>query len=585
MILLEENKPRDLYFIKRLLKYMIIRKKILLLVFLFVILNLLLSFLIPYLISDIIDHYLLESKINSFFLTAGLYFILSFFGAHILTYFSQLLLVNIGEEGLYNIRADVFKKIQELDINFFHTTPKGEILSRMTNDLESMHAILSGQIIFTIYSILLLLGFLIIMFFISPVLMIFSTIIFPLYLLTMFLNKKYIRPFRNKVQESTGKLSSVMTENIKGIKVSNSFARNKENQNEFQEVNSNLSESFIEYGKFEALINPLSDNFSPLTKIVILILGSYVIFTSESSILTAGILLLYLLYIDRFIYPIWVISNIYNQIQMTFASFERIITILDHPIAVRESEHAVPLQISEGLIEMKKVCFTYDENDKPILHDFNLTINPNTTVAIVGETGAGKTTIMNLIARLYDIQGGEILIDHQDIRDVTLASLKKNLRIVLQDPVLFCESIRYNLTYGFEVSDEEIQSILTLLGIDFVLNLPNGLDTVVGERGGKLSLGQKQLLSFARAIIPNPKILLLDEATSSIDPQAELKIQKAMAKMTKNRTCLIIAHRLSTVHQADMIFVIGNGKIIERGTFNQLLEQKGHFHELWQFYS
>jgi ATP-binding cassette subfamily B protein len=515
----------------------------------------------------------------------GLYFILSFFGAHILTYFSQLLLVNIGEEGLYNIRNDVFKKIQELDIDFFHKTPKGEILSRMTNDLESMHTILSGQIIFAIYSIFLLLGFLIIMFSISPVLMLFSTIIFPLYLLTMFLNKIYIRPLKNKVQESTGRLSSVMTENIKGIKVSNSFARNKENQKEFQEVNRKLSESFIKYGRYEAIISPLSNNFSPLTKIIILILGSYVIFTSESSILTVGILLLYLLYLDRFIYPIWVITNIYSQIQMTFASFERIITIIDHPIAVRDTEHAVPLQISEGKIELKKVRFAYDENSIPILHNFNLTINPNTTVAIVGETGAGKTTIMNLITRLYDIQGGEILIDLQDIKNVTLASLRKNLGIVLQDPILLSESIRYNLTYGFEVSDEELQSILTLLGIDFVSNLLNGLDTVVGERGGKLSLGQKQLLSFARAIIPNPKILLLDEATSSIDPQAELKIQKAMTKMIKNRTCLIIAHRLSTIRQADEIIVVGKGKIIERGTFNQLLKQKGYFHELWQFYS
>ncbi len=563
---------------------MFIRRRILLLAFLFIILNLLLSFLIPYLMSYIIDHYLFESRINIFFFSVILYFVLSFFGAHVLTYFSQFLLVNLGEEGLYNIRNDLFKKIQELNIDFFNKTPKGEILSRITNDLDSMHTILSGQVIFTIYSILLLFGFLVIMFSISPVLMLFSTVIFPLYFLIMFLNKKYIRPLRNKVQESTGKLSSVMTENIKGVKVSSSFARSKENQKEFQEVNTDLSEGYITYSKYDSMISPLSDSFSPLTKIIILILSSYLIFTSESSILTVGILLLYLLYIDRFIYPIWVLTNIYNQIQMAFASFERVIAILEHPIAVKEKKHAIPLQISEGRIEMKNVTFAYDDN-RNILDDFNLTINPHTTLAVVGETGSGKTTIMNLIIRLYDIQCGEILIDNQNVKDVTIASVRKNVGIVLQDPILFSESIRYNLTYGLNVSDEELQSTLTILGAEFVFNLPNGLDTVVGERGGKLSLGQKQLLSFARAIIPNPKILLLDEATSSIDPQTELKIHKAMTKMIKNRTCLIIAHRLSTVRQADEIIVINKGKIIERGTFNQLLKQKGRFYELWQFHS
>lgn len=217
-----------------------------------------------------------------------------------------------------------------------------------------------------------------------------------------------------------------------------------------------------------------------------------------------------------------------------------------------------------------------------VLDDFDLSIQPNECIAIVGETGSGKTTIISLISRLYDIQKGSILIDEQDVRDVTFSSLRKSVGVVLQDPFLFSESVRYNLCYGKEASDEEIKKVLKIISADFVYDLADGLDTKVGERGGWLSLGQRQLISFARALITNPKIILIDEATSSIDPQAELRIQRALSKMLEDRTSIIIAHRLSTVRAADRIIVLDKGKIIEEGTFNELLAEKGEFYNLYQ---
>ena len=268
--------------------------------------------------------------------------------------------------------------------------------------------------------------------------------------------------------------------------------------------------------------------------------------------------------------------------KLHFQLFERIVILLDTPPSVKEHIDASPLACHSGKIDLNKVAFSYDEGKSIVLDDFTLSIQPNECIAIVGETGSGKTTIVSLISRLYDIQKGSILIDGQDIKKVTQSSLRKSVGVVLQEPFLFSESIRYNLCYGKEISNEEIKKVLTLISADFVYDLSDGLDTNVGERGGWLSLGQRQLISFARALITNPKIILLDEATSSIDPQAELRIQRALSKMLENRTSIIIAHRLSTVRAADRIIVLDKGKIIEEGTFNELLARKGEFYSLYK---
>jgi ATP-binding cassette subfamily B protein len=561
------------------MKYLVIRKLLLFITFLIIILDLFLSLILPFIISRLIDNYLIENKKNLFLVGVVSFFLLSFFCKRFMMFFSQIFLANIGEEALYNLRSDSYKKLQELDMVYYNKTSKGEILSRMTNDLDSISTILSGQIIFAVYSILLLVGFLGIMVSISPILMFFSAIIFPLYILTIVLNKKFARPQRKIYREQLGKVSSVMTENITGAKVSSSFARSKANLEEFTKINQAFSDSLLTYFKIDALISPLNGNFRELTKLFILIIGSYLIIISNSSVLTVGTLFLFLLYIDRFIFPIWILTNLYNEIQLAFASFERIIEILDHPVAVKEKPYSLPLQINEGKIEIKDLTFSYDNVE--VFKNFNLAINPNKSLAIVGETGAGKSTLISLISRLYDVQEGSITIDGQNIKDITLSSLRNKIGVVLQDPILFSESIRYNLCCGVDVPDEKLINILTLLGADFVFGLPSGLNTVVGERGGRLSLGQKQLISFARTLITDPKILLLDEATSSIDPQAEINTQKAMKKMMENRTNIIIAHRLSTVSQVNEIIVLDQGKIIERGSFNQLLELKRHFYELY----
>ena len=258
--------------------------------------------------------------------------------------------------------------------------------------------------------------------------------------------------------------------------------------------------------------------------------------------------------------------------------------LLDRPISVSEKTEAEICNCENGKIILDGISFSYKEKSQKILESFNLTIKPNECLAIVGETGSGKTTIINLISRLYDVQQGRVKIDDQDVKEVTLSSLRQKIGVVMQEPVLHSESIRYNLCYGVneEMNNEYLNSILKIVGADFVFDLPDGLDTLVGERGARLSLGQRQLIAFARALVPNPKILLLDEATSSIDPQAELKIQRAMSKMLKDRTSIIVAHRLSTVRKADRIIVLNNGQIKEEGTLNELIKLKGRFYNLYK---
>jgi ABC-type multidrug transport system fused ATPase/permease subunit len=297
---------------------------------------------------------------------------------------------------------------------------------------------------------------------------------------------------------------------------------------------------------------------------------------------TVGSLVLFILYLNSFLEPLVIIAGLYALIQTSFSAFERIVILLDTPLSVAEKIDAEPLDCHSGKITLNKVTFSYGEGESMVLDDFDLSIHPNECIAIVGETGSGKTTIISLISRLYDIQEGSIQIDGQDIRNVTLSSLRKSVGVVLQEPFLFSESVKYNLCYGKEASNEEIKEVLKLVSAEFVYDLPEDFDTKVGERGGWLSMGQRQLISFARALITNPKIILLDEATSSIDPQAELRIQRALSKMLENRTSIIIAHRLSTVRAADRIIVIDKGKIIEEGTFDELLALKGEFFSLYK---
>jgi len=397
----------------------------------------------------------------------------------------------------------------------------------------------------------------------------------------MVINKYYFRPKLAIFRKTNAKITSTMTENIMGARVSRSFAREDYNQEEFETVNKQYTKDLIDAYKASAFINPFYEYSGTVMSVIILVVGGIMIINQIGG-LTAGILVLYILYISQFAVPLMELVTVYGEIQSSFAAFERICSLLDQKVSIKEKIGAVPLIISEGRIEFINVKFAYTEKSPVILDDFNLVIEPGETLAIVGHTGAGKTTTIRLVARLYDVKSGKVTIDGMDVRDATLSTVRGSTGYVLQEPFLFSESIRYNLCYGKKVPDEELRSILSLVGADFVFDLSNGLDTVVGERGSRLSLGQRQLLAFARVLVTDPKVLLLDEATSSIDPQAELCIQRAMEKLQEDRTSVIIAHRLSTIKGADRIIMLDNGKIVEEGTFDELIRGRKAFYELYR---
>jgi ATP-binding cassette subfamily B protein len=466
-------------------------------------------------------------------------------------------------------------------MDYFDKTPTGDSLARMTSDIDSVQPLLSGEFLMAFSSLFMVIGGLIVCLLISLPLTLLTLSVFPVIIVWAVFQQRFVRNKWDDYRDYNSKFISSMAENISGARVSQSFARYEQNRKDFDKINDEFYRVGLTAHRWQALFNPFYQTYTKLTIVLVLFVGGSMTLQTQGAV-TVGILVLFILYLNQFLDPLMIITNVYGLIQTSFSAFERIVILLDTPPSIMETDNAKPLDCHSGKIDLNDVTFSYGSGETMVLDEFSLSIQPNECIAIVGETGSGKTTIISLISRLYDIQDGSIQIDGQDIRNVTLSSLRQSIGVVLQDPFLFSESVRYNLCYGKEASNKEIEKVLKLISAEFVYNLSDGLDTKVGERGGWLSLGQRQLISFARALITNPKIILLDEATSSIDPQAELQIQRALSKMLENRTSIIIAHRLSTVRAADRIVLLDKGKIIEEGTFDELLAQKGEFYDLHQ---
>ncbi|MHA2366279.1 MAG: ABC transporter ATP-binding protein [Candidatus Hodarchaeales archaeon] len=569
----------DWILIKRLIPYLFHKRKIMIITGILILLRIVFQVLGPFLIMQTVDNAITLGDSRLLLTFIGILFFFYTLSA-LIRYFITWFFSYLGEHAIYKIRKAGHLAIQNQSIDYFDKTPTGDVIAKMTSDIEAMNVLLSGQVLNAFTSFLFLIGAIFVMLSISPLLTIASVICIPIVIGISVLNKYYIRSKIATFRKTNAKLTSTMTENVMGSRVSRSFAREDYNQQEFEKINQKHTDDLINSIKFQAFVNPFYEYAGSLSSVFVLIVGGFLVLNNIGG-LTPGILLLFVLYISNFAYPLIDLANVYGELQSSFAAFERICLLIDHPISVVNKPETYSYRLNEGTIEFVNIDFAYKE-ELPIFQNFNLTINAGETIAIVGETGAGKTTIAKLIIRLYDIpQPGQILLDGINVEDYSLESLRDQIGYVLQEPFLFSESIRFNLCYGKKVSDDVLKEVLTLVGANFVLDLPNGLDTVVGERGSRLSLGQRQLLSFARVLVKDPKILLLDEATSSIDPQAELQIQRAMVEMSKNRTSLIIAHRLSTVRQADRIIVLDKGQIIEQGPFDELLEQKGEFHRLY----
>ncbi len=564
--------------IKRLLKYLAPYKKKMLLAGVFMIIASFTSLLGPFLTKNAIDIAIPNSNMKLLFLLSALILL----GLFIVWLFLTLrfrIMSKLAQDIIVNIRTDVFSKIQALPFTYFDTRPHGKILIRVVNYVNSLSDLLSNgiiQLITDLFNIMVIVGF---MLFINPKLTLVTLATVPVLFFTLLIMKKKQHAAWQLVSHKQANLNAYLSESLNGMKITQSFAREKENKKIFSNLCGEWKNAWMPAVIRNFLIWPLIDNLSTIGVSLVYFAG-IMWFADPVSV---GTLVAFAGYIWRFWFPIQNIGNFYNSMVTTAAYMERIFELLDEPVEITDISGAIELPPIRGHVEFSDVNFSY-EKGFPILKNINFVINPGTTVAIVGPTGAGKTTIVNLLSRFYNPDSGQVLIDGIDLKTVQIRSVRKQVGVMLQDSFLFSGTIMDNIRYGkLDASDEEvIAAAKAVQAHDFINAYSEGYNTPVNERGSGLSAGQRQLISFARVLLADPRILILDEATSSVDTETERAIQSGLAQLLKGRTSFIIAHRLSTIRNANIIFFIQDGKIMESGTHEELTKLGGYYNRLYK---
>jgi ATP-binding cassette subfamily B multidrug efflux pump len=550
----------------------------LVLVFVLVLLSSLLSLLGPILMQIAIDGFIHTGDL------AGLAHVVlamlaAYLGSWLLTAIQGTIMARVSQQTMRTLRRDLFDHLQTLSLAFFDRRQPGELMSRLTNDLNAITTVLAQNVTQLFSSVLSLIGIPLVMFVTNFWLALASMIVFPLMLgLVGFVGKRTRAGFR-EYQMRVGQMNGQLEEMFGGQRIIMAFGQEARTLADFDQVNEAVRDVGISANSYAMLIPPLMGILSNANIAILAGLGGWMTLQGLASV---GTIAAFYNYSRQFAGPLRQLGNLYNQLQSALAGAERVFEILDQQPELTDAPDAVSLDGIAGEVIFDGVDFAYVE-DVPVIRDMSLRAEPGQTVALVGPTGAGKTTMVNLLTRFYDIDDGAICIDGRDIRDVQKASLRRKLGIVLQDTFLFSESVMDNIRYGrLDATDEEVIAAAELANADqFIRRLPQGYDTPLSERGSNLSQGQRQLLAIARAVLADPSILILDEATSSVDTRTEVHIQEALLRLMEGRTSFVIAHRLSTIRDADKILVINDGEIIERGTHDELLAQRGFYHNLY----
>jgi len=495
------------------------------------------------------------------------------------TYIQGHISAKLSQKTVYRMRGDLFRKIEKLPIKYIDNHPHGDIMSRMTNDIENISNTVSNSVTSLISGIITIIGAFSLMLYHSWQMTLVALVTIPLTVLVTTKLTKYVRRYFMRQQQLLGAINSQVEESVTGYKTVVAFGHENEIKDEFNRTGDELRTAGIKAEIFGGVMGPLMNIIGNVGFLLIVICGA--LFTMKGLI---GITTIYVFiqYSKQFARPINEVANQYTSILNAITGAERVFEITDQNDETDEGKKVLLPADIKGNISFRNICFSYVQSE-PVLKNFNLEISSGQKIAIVGKTGSGKTTIINLLTRFYETDSGKILLDGTDIREITKASLRKNIAIVLQDTVLFSDTVGANIRYGRpEASEAETEAAAKAAKAhDFITRMPEGYDTVLDESGGNISQGQKQLLTIARAILADPKILILDEATSSVDTRTEMDIQSAMINLMQGRTTLIIAHRLSTIRDADKIIVLDDGRIVEAGNHNELIAAEGVYYGLY----
>jgi ATP-binding cassette, subfamily B, multidrug efflux pump len=539
------------------------------------------SILGPYFIKLAIDEGLARGDLLSLRNTV-LAFLVAASTQWVFIYMRVNLMSRVGQSIIYDLRKDLFAHLQSLSLSFFSRWSVGRVITRVINDVETLRDFITWAVLAMARDFFVIIGIVIAMLGMNVKLSLTAFTVLPFMILATILFRKVARRVYRKVRAAISWVNSVLAENVNGIRVVQAFSRQGYNYGYFKdEVNRYYLETSISAAKVSSSFSPIVDVLGAIATMLVVWIGGTAVLGEK---ITAGILVAFVLYIDRFFEPIRDLSRRFDTLQSTMAGVERLTSLLDTPVEIQDDPDADALPEIRGNVEFQNVSFHYSDDPTPVLRNVDLSVGAGSTVALVGETGAGKTTIIKLLARFHDPTDGLIKVDGFNLRSVTQDSLRSQMGIVLQDPFLFNGTVKENIKFGrLEATDVECEQAARAVGAhDFIMDLRHGYDTVIEEGGLLLSVGQRQLISFARALLADPRIIILDEATSSVDTQTEQVIQRALQLLLNDRTAFVIAHRLSTIINANLIVVIHDGRVVEQGNHTELLARQGMYFDLYR---